>query len=57
MSNFTIDDALEEYTRSRIQFASDIIIENMKNVIKNLENQLERERREHMQIQHNAKIE
>lgn len=46
MSNFTIDDALEEYTRSRIQFASDIIIENMKNVIKNLENQLEREREE-----------
>lgn len=40
----------EEYSKARLQFASDVIVRSLNDIVKNLENQLKRERLEYQDM-------
>jgi len=47
---YIVDENLEEYTKARVQFASDVIVRSLNEIVKNLENQLQRERNEYQDM-------
>lgn len=47
---YIVDENLEEYTKARVQFASDVIVSSLNEIVKNLENQLQRERKEYQDM-------
>jgi uncharacterized protein (DUF1697 family) len=47
---YIVDENLEEYTKTRVQFASDVIVRSLNEIVKNLENQLQRERKEYQDM-------